>query len=134
MEIFVAFLVFFLSLHFSNRMYEKALLLLEDEKKLQLIELFRKDRNSRYIFPIILFVVYFLVLTLELVQQDVALYAIITFVLAYFIYRVVFSRKKLSDNYFPKDFIKSYSTVVFIRGIGLIALVAGVVSFYQDIN
>lgn len=117
MPAFVLLLVVVLIARVINqRAYKK----LEQEKKLELIDLF--SNKSIYTFAILIAIIslFFIATKYDLVSPFV-LYSIYTIAIFALIFiSGYFSYKKLKEHNFPNDYIRSYLASMFLRVLGLL--------------
>jgi len=109
----------------NQRAYKK----LEQDKKLELIDLFSK--RSIYIFGILIAIIaLFFVGTKYNLMQPFVLYSIYaTLIFVLILVSAYFSYKKLKKHNFPDDYIRSYLMSMLLRVIGLIAFFALLIDF-----
>lgn len=118
---FVGLLV---SVFVSRFVGEKANKKLDPEKRLQLMDLFSKDRVLYFGILIAIIVLYFAVLKFELLDASASMILYIVAFFAYMAITTALAYKKLKVNDFPQDYIRSYLTSTLIRVIGLVVFFA----------
>ncbi|MFK7787755.1 MAG: hypothetical protein AB8B56_21720 [Crocinitomicaceae bacterium] len=114
---FIVLLVFVLVARVLN---ERASKQLSPEKKVELIDLFSKNRITSLIILIGIILLYFLVMRAELLPPMVTMGIYMGVLVIYIIFFTVTTYRKLKAHDFPDDYIKSYVQSAVVRMIGIL--------------
>ena len=103
---------------------EKANKKLSVEKKAELIDLFSNTRTRTFGLMILIIGLYFLALKFQILPPSLTMALYLILLLAFIGYNTVAAQRKLKENDFPDEFIKSYLLTSTLRFIGILIFFA----------
>jgi len=116
----IAFIVLLVFILVARMLNEKANKTLSSEKKVELIDLFSKNRITSLIIIIVVFLLYFLVLRNELLPPKLTMIIYIGVLALYIIYYTVTTHRKLTAHEFPDSYVKRYLQSSVVRMVGIL--------------
>ena len=120
----VSIMVFLVSIIVARIINDRAIKKLENDKKVELIDLFSRSSVLTYLPLILIMGLYFLVLKYQVFDFRVSLSVYMLLLLVYIAYNAKKSNEKLKSADFPASFIKSYLLATSIRFFGILLFFA----------
>ena len=120
----ISFMVLLVFIFGTRIISEKANKKLSVEKKAELIDLFSNTRTRTFGLIILIIGLYFLALKFQILPPSLTMALYLILLLAFIGYNTVAAQRKLKENDFPDEFIKSYLLTSTLRFIGILIFFA----------
>ena len=116
----IAALIFLASIFAARTINDKANKKLEKDKKLELMDLFSKNRTRSFLILILLIAVFFLSIKFELINLLASYTIYVVSISIFMAYSAYGSYQKLKAHDFPTFYINAYLLSTSIRFIGIV--------------
>ncbi len=119
---FVGLFLMLLSFWYSKTIIQKALSLLDDDKKVVLMTVFQNENKYKSLFIIIILGIYFVAIRYTTISYKILLGALFSFLISIIIYNFITRVNKLKQNEFPLEYIKQFKIAALVQIAGILFL------------
>ena len=112
---FVGLVLLIFSNWYSRYTVQNAVTLLDDNKKVELINLFQKDNKFNGLIVIALMIVFFVLIQLKFIPMLYLMIGIFTLLITKIVYTYKTKLGKLKVNNFPIEYIKKFNLASYIQ-------------------
>ena len=119
---FVGLFLMLLSFWYSKTIIQKALSLLDDDKKVVLMTVFQNENKYKSLFIIIILGIYFVAIRYTTISYKILLGVLFSFLISIIIYNFITRVNKLKQNEFPLEYIKQFKIAALVQIAGILFL------------
>jgi hypothetical protein len=119
---FTGLLLMLLSFWYSKIIIQKALFILDDNKKALLLTLFQTENKYKGLLVIAGLGIYFLAIQFTTISYQLLIGMLFVFFISIVIYNYKTKVVKLKENDFPAEYIKQFNIAAFVQIAGILFL------------
>ncbi|MFN7045270.1 MAG: hypothetical protein ACK4M1_08740 [Flavobacterium sp.] len=129
---FVGLILMLLCNWYSKTTLQKALVLLDDNKKAMLMTLFQNENKYKGLFAILFLVLYIFAIQFTLIPTHFLMILLFIVFVTLIGFTYIKKVKKLRENNFPIDYIKQFNAATIIQILGILSLVVSSIFIFKN--